>query len=70
MEKMIGKMYGRKRGAHRLRHTFATLLLDRSHDLKAVQLQLGHASAATTQVYLHNATERLKKVFDAAHPKA
>jgi len=59
-----------KKSPHVLRHSFATHLLDRGADLNAVKDLLGHTSLAATQVYTHNTLDKLKKVFDLAHPKA
>ncbi len=59
-----------KRSPHVLRHTYATHLLNKGAELNAVKDLLGHTSIAATQVYTHNTTEKLKKVFDQAHPKA
>jgi integrase/recombinase XerC len=59
-----------KKSPHVLRHTFATHLLNKGADLNAVKELLGHASLAATQVYTHNSLDKLKAVFDQAHPKA
>jgi len=59
-----------KKSPHILRHTFATHMLNRGADLNAVKEFLGHANLAATQVYTHNTVEKLKKIYQQAHPRA
>jgi len=59
-----------QRSPHVLRHSFATHLSDNGADLNAIKELLGHASLAATQIYMHNSIEKLKSVYEKAHPKA
>jgi len=74
VQRMIKKLLGNvstleKLSPHVLRHTYATHLLNKGADLNAIKELLGHANLAATQVYTHNSLEKMKEIYQQAHPK-
>ena len=75
VQRLVKKQLGdistlEKLSPHVLRHTYATHLLNRGADLNAIKELLGHANLAATQVYTHNSMEKMKEIYQQAHPKA
>ncbi|MFN6946853.1 MAG: tyrosine-type recombinase/integrase [Cytophagaceae bacterium] len=70
VKKYLSGILSDKKNPHVLRHTFATHLLNKGADLNAVKELLGHSSLAATQVYTHNSLDKIKAIFDKAHPKS
>lgn len=70
VKKYLAATHLEKRSPHVLRHTYATHLLNKGAEIGAVKDLLGHTSLSATQVYTHNTIDKLKKIFDHAHPKA
>jgi integrase/recombinase XerC len=59
-----------KKSPHILRHTYATILLNRGADINAIKELLGHANLNATQIYTHNTFEKLSSIYNQAHPRA